>query len=315
MIYADQQAWRDIQEFLPARLRFTADYSPTEHWWAHNGHRIHLDRFVNPDAPARVILFHGVGTNGRQMSLILGGPLWQRGLETVAIDMPGYGVTEVSPKGRVRYDDWVQVAVDFIDSELATDPRPIVLYGLSAGGMLAYHAAAINHQVKGVVGMTFLDQRIQKVRDDTSYNLLLSRVGVPAVNVATRTGLAALRMPMRVASKMHTLVNDPDALKVFLRDRTSAGNSATMTFLGSYMNYVPALEPEDFDVCPILLTQPAQDRWTPLELSDLFLDRITRVPVEKVMLDNAGHYPLEEPGLTQMQDAVEAFVRKVTATT
>ena len=28
------------------------------------------------------------------------------------------------------------------------------------------------------------------------------------------------------------------------------------------------------------------------------------------MLDNAGHYPLEEAGLTQMQDAVADFVSK-----
>lgn len=28
---------------------------------------------------------------------------------------------------------------------------------------------------------------------------------------------------------------------------------------------------------------------------------------------NAGHYPLEEPGLTQMQDAIAGFVARVTS--
>lgn len=31
------------------------------------------------------------------------------------------------------------------------------------------------------------------------------------------------------------------------------------------------------------------------------------------MLDNAGHYPLEEPGLRQMRDAIADFVTKCAA--
>ncbi|WP_260436253.1 alpha/beta fold hydrolase [Burkholderia sp. Bp9143] len=79
------------------------------------------------------------------------------------------------------------------------------------------------------------------------------------------------------------------------------------------MSYRPALEPEDFRVCPILLTQPAADRWTPRHLSEPFLARIRNVPVKVEMLDNAGHYPLEQPGLAQMVDAIDAFYRDVTA--
>lgn len=57
--------------------------------------RVHLDCFRNEKAPVKVILLHGVGTNGRQMSMILGGPLSKDGFETIAIDMPTYGVTKV----------------------------------------------------------------------------------------------------------------------------------------------------------------------------------------------------------------------------
>ncbi|WP_423380170.1 hypothetical protein [Burkholderia sp. LMG 32019] len=62
-----------------------------------------------------------------------------------------------------------------------------------------------------------------------------------------------------------------------------------------------------------ILTQPAADRWTPLHLSEPFLARIHRVPVSVTMLENAGHYPLEQPGLSQMVDAIDAFYREVTA--
>lgn len=305
--YAEQANWREIQQYLPEQFQLRPGQEPQEEWWPWRQHRIHLDCYRNPDAPLKVILFHGVGTNGRQMSTILGAPLARKGFETIAIDMPEYGLTEVGRGKPVSYDDWVQAGSDLIDAELAKDSRPIVLYGLSAGGMETYHVAALNKKVKGIVGMTFLDQRVQQVSDETSLNLFMSRVGVPMAKLTAMTPLAGMRMPMSLASKMHTLVNDKAALKACLADKTSAGKWVTMKFLATYTGYQPAMEPEHFDVCPILLTQPAQDHWTPLHLSELFLKRVKRVPVKTVMLENAGHYPIEQPGLNQMVTAIHDF--------
>jgi hypothetical protein len=63
---------------------------------------------------------------------------------------------------------------------------------------------------------------------------------------------------------MYALANNPQALKILLNDRTSGGSWVSMRFLSTYMTYKPAVAPEDFDICPILLTQPAEDRWTRL---------------------------------------------------
>jgi alpha-beta hydrolase superfamily lysophospholipase len=309
--YSNQAAWREIQAFLPRDYQLQPGQEPEEEWWHWRQHRIHLDCYRNPGAPLKVILFHGVGTNGRQMSTILGAPLARRGFETIAIDMPEYGLTDVGPDEPVRYDDWVQAGSDLIDAERARDSRPIVLYGLSAGGMETYHVAALNRNVQGIVGMTFLDQRLQQVRDETALNAFMSRVGGPMARLAAKTPLAGMRMPMSLASKMHALVNDADALKACLADQTSAGNWVTMRFLASYVSYTPAIEPEDFKVCPILLTQPAQDRWTPLHLSEPFLRRIRHVPVRTTMLENAGHYPIEQPGLDQMVAAIHDFCGEI----
>ena len=125
---------KDIQTFLTEDMCFNAQFKPQETWWDWQGHHVHIDRFNKPASPVRVILLHGMGTNGRQMSLIVGGPLSKRGYETLAIDMPGYGLTKVNPEDKFTYDTWVQLASDFIDAERARDPRPLVLYGLSAGG-------------------------------------------------------------------------------------------------------------------------------------------------------------------------------------
>ncbi len=308
MDYKTQSNWREIQAFLPKEYQLEASHLPSEEWWLWHGHQIHLDCFRNPRAAVKVILFHGVGTNGRQMSTILGSPLFLRGFETIAIDMPEYGMTKVAAGALVTYNDWVQAGSDLIDAELAKDNRPIVLYGLSAGGMLAWHVAALNKKVKGIVGMTFLDQQEQQVRDETALNFLMSRIGVPLTHLAARTPLATLRMPMSLASKMSALVNNKAALKACLKDKTSAGKWVTMKFLSSLTTYKPVVEPEAFDLCPILLTQPEKDTWTPLHLSELFLNRISRVPVHVVVLENAGHYPLEQPGLNQLCDAVVKFI-------
>lgn len=313
--YRDQTAWRELQEFLPERLRLTEKDVPEEDFWDWRGHTIHLDRYRNPDAKARVVLHHGVGTNGRQMSLILGAPLARLGFETVAVDNLGYGVTTVARGTNPTYADWVQMVVDFLAAENARDPKPTVLYGLSAGGMLTYHvaAAAPKDTLRGIVGMTFLDQRDQQVRDETSHDKFTARVGVPAMGLVAGTPIGKFRFSMRLASKMSALANNPDAMKVFYRDKTSAGNSASLAFLDSYMNYAPAIEPRDFDRCPVLLTQPAEDRWTPRHLSTPVLGEISKAEVRETSLDNAGHYPLEDPGLQQLVDHVSAFTTEVTA--
>ena len=257
-------------------------------------------------------MHHGVGTNGRQMSMILGVSLFKAGFEVVAMDMPGYGCTKVNKTGGpYSYKDWVDIADDFINFELEADDRPIVLYGLSAGGMLTYHVAAQNKKVRGIIGMTFLDQRSTIVRDEASIFWLLSRIGMLLFQILDSIGLGFITQPMAQLSKMSALVNNPDALRVFLNDSSSAGSWVSVRFLNSYMNFKPALEPAEFDICPVLLTQPAEDHWTPLRLSQPFMSEIKKVPVKTVLLDNAGHYPLEDPGLQQMADAIIDFLRRL----
>ena len=79
------------------------------------------------------------------------------------------------------------------------------------------------------------------------------------------------------------------------------------------MSYKPLVPPEQFTVCPILLAQPEKDLWTPLHLGELFLTRVKKVNVKAVMLENAGHYPLERPDLEQMHGVIISFLQGVEA--
>ena len=132
-----------------------------------------------------------------------------------------------------------------------------MLYGLSAGGMETYHVAALNKKVKGILGMTFLDQREQQVVDETSLNLFMSRIGGPMVKLTAMTPLAGMRMPMSLqarctswsTTKRHSRLAWPTNLRGQLGDNEVFSHPPWL---------YPGGRARDFNVCPILLTQPAQ---------------------------------------------------------
>lgn len=176
--------------------------------------------------------------------------------------------------------------------------------------MEAYHVACKNKKIKGIIGMTFLDQRDQKVRDETTKNIFWGKLGVPLSGLSSNIGLSNLKMKMTICSKMNALCNDKNALKVMLKDKTSDGSSVPLKFIYTYMTYTPDIEPENFNICPILLTQPKEDRWTPLHLSTQFLNKIKKVPVNIVELENGSHYPIEESALDQLHSNILQFINK-----
>ena len=176
--------------------------------------------------------------------------------------------------------------------------------------MLAYHVAVGAPKVKGIVGMCFLNMEEDLVRKGVVSNeFLVSPTVLGAVEVLSPTPLGTVFLPLRWLTKMDLLANNDAAVQIFLSDLTSAGALVSARFLNSYMGYVSELQPEAFTQCPMLLTQPAADRWTPMNLTTMFTDRLHQVPSFRVVqLENAGHYPLEEPGVDQLHDALQAFV-------
>ena len=310
MSYKDQNSWKEIQRFLPKEYQLTENTMPIEEYWDWKGNKIHLDIYRNPNAKAKIILFHGVGTNGRQMTTIIGHPLAEDGFEVIAIDMPIYGETIVNEDMLITFSDWVECGSDYVDYELKRDDRPIFLYGLSVGGMETYFVAAKNKKVKGIIGMTFLDQRERQVVKTTTKNWFWATFGTAIAKLYCTIGMSGYEAKMSLSSKMDALVNDEAALNAMLRDETSAGNKVNMKFLVDYASYVPDIEPEDFDICPILLTQPEKDRWTPEFLSDIVLNKIKKVPVRKEILRNGSHYPIEKEALEDLHKYILEFINE-----
>jgi alpha-beta hydrolase superfamily lysophospholipase len=305
--YRNESTWVQLQRYLPPAYRWEPGFAPTEESFHWRNSDIHVDRFENPASPCKLILHHGVGTNGRLLQLIAGAPLAKLGFEVAAVDMPLYGMTRNGEPG-IRWEDWVEIGSEFLEREKSADSRPVFLYGLSAGGMLAYNVACETRKVSGIIGMCFIDARSPLARMRMSDRPRMDEVAFKMLAAMPDGMLRNMRVPMKHLVKMKALVNDDRALRLLMKDKHSAGASVTLEFVDSMIQYPPTIAFEDFDLCPVLLTQPGDDRWTPFSVTEPFWRRL-RAPKKIVTLDNSGHYPIEEPGLTQMRDAIAEFVR------
>lgn len=303
--YADLHDWRAYQTFFPEATRCTdARNTPTEEWWSWNGLDVHLDRLAVPDAKLKVIVLHGAGAYGRVMApaAVIA---QKHGYETVCPDLPGYGLT-ACPNGRFDYPLWVDCVSALIDAELLRDGLPVVLFGVSLGGMLAYHAAARSRRVVGLVATTLADPREPEVRRGFARTELLGSVGLSMLETLAPI-TDGLPLPMRFMSKMDRISNKPELSALCSHDALGGGNWVPARFLRTFTSTAPDIEAEDFRVCPVLLVHPGVDRMTEISHSRRFFERLA-APKHMVVLEGASHMPTEPLGVQQMETAVANFM-------
>jgi len=119
--------------------------------------------------------------------------------------------------------------------------------------------------------------------------------------------LQGLPVPMRLVINMPVVTNNPKLAQVIATDPRAGGSSMPGGFLRTFLASAPLAPPESFDVCPVLLLHPADDRWTDVALSRPFFDRL-KMSKRLVMLSNAGHFPIEEPGASELRTALLDFL-------
>lgn len=290
--------YRSYAEFLPAR--YVENLAPpTSTWWPWRGNRVHIARAPAPEADVRMMLIHGGGGYS--------GALWPvatvaaGGVDVLAPDLPLYGDTVVAQPSRVRYQDWVALLTDLVRAERAADPRPLILFGASMGGMLAYEVAARTGQVAAVVATCLLDVSDPAARAAATRYPFLGRPA-PAVLRALDPALGRLRVPIRWLADMTQMSTDPALSRLCAADPRGGGASVPLGFVSSWMSF-RHIAPEDFTAAPVTLVAPTADTWTPPELSIRFLQRVS-APTTLATLENCGHYPIEEPGLDQLRTAM-----------
>jgi alpha-beta hydrolase superfamily lysophospholipase len=304
--YNEMTMWDEYSTFFPEEYRIQPGAEPREEYWSWRGHRIHLDeyRHGNTRTAAKVIMLHGVGGNGRILSF-MAAPLFAAGFDVIAPDLPGYGLTEMAGKA-FDYTTWVSLAGDLVNRELDRDGLPIVLFGLSAGGMLAYQVACDKPAVRAVAASCLLDFRIREVLEASATSPRMARIGMPVVQLLWKV-VPGLTVPMKMVANTRALANNDALLNLLINDPLSAGSRVPLGLVASMSVNVPALEPEKFTDRPVLLVHPEDDRWVDVDLSRRFFDRLA-CPKKLVLLEGAGHLPCELPGIQQMRDALVAFI-------
>ncbi|MEM9707068.1 MAG: alpha/beta fold hydrolase [Pseudomonadota bacterium] len=305
--YANNKSWPEINAALPQPCRLTDAAPLTEETFAWQGHAIHLDRFVLPNAPFKVLLTHGVAGNARLLSGLIGAPLYDRGVESVAMDFLGLGETHTRKGHAPSYKDWVEQTKALIVHEAERDNRPLIVFGFSTGGMVAYEAIAQIGGVSGLAGNCFIDTRnIDTVKQIVRTPFIASMGPFQEVVTALAPGLKA---PIRAVVKAQALCNKTKLQNACLRDRTGLGAWVTNRFLLTLSKLNLSVEPEDFDKCPILLTAGNADRWTPEHLSRLFLDRAPGTFQRVERLSGTGHLPDTESAVEQLAESLIAFAK------
>jgi len=293
--YTNDSSWKELQEFLPIKNRLNSNNLPQEYFLDVENIKVHIDHYKPQNPKAKIILFHGVGGNGRLLSFIAL-PLAKNGFEVICPDLPLYGYTEY--KGVITYDIWVDYGAKIVKI-FQNDNLPVFLFGLSAGGMLAYQIANKCSDIRGIIATCILDQRNKYIAKQTSRNPLIGVVGSALIS-ATHKLLGSFRVPMKMVANMKAIANDKNLAKLLMKDKRSSGASVTLSFVFSMLNPVIEIEPEDFTMCPFLLVHPEKDRWTDISLSKLFFDRLACVRELRV-LEGAGHFPVEQQGLKQLE--------------
>ena len=303
-MYTNDEIWKKLQAFLPEHNRISISCAPSEMFSTFDRTNIHLDVYnEHSNNGVTLVLFHGVGGNGRLLSFIAA-PLAKRGYKVVCPDLPGYGYTEY--EGIPSYKTWIDTGVHIVRQELLHSKKLFVL-GLSAGGMLAYNVACSVQGVSGVIVTTLLDNRLKPVREYSAKNKLHARFALPLLRFMPKQ-MQRLKIPVKAVTNMNAIVNNDRVLSLLLQDKRGAGASVHLGFLCSMIESIPAVEPEAFEI-PLLLCHPEKDCWTPEWISRLFFARI-RSAKELCTLKNAGHFPIEQPGIAQLEESVVSFIKK-----
>jgi alpha-beta hydrolase superfamily lysophospholipase len=304
-LYKEHTYWKKYLPFLPKK--YQDNYvEPEELFWNWETTKVHYDFKYSESNSVNVILLHGAGGNGRILSL-LGNTLFENGINYFAPDNLGYGLTQINKKD-FDYNDWVNMINDFTNFILEKHKKPVVLFGMSVGGMLAYQVAAKNKKVRGLIATTLIDPRNEETMIHISKNKFLGKYGLKLIK-SFASILDSLRLPVKWVCKIDLMSRNPTLSKIFIKDKLSGGTKLSMKFLRTFSDYKPEVSFNEFDLCPILLVHPEKDDWTPFNLSERIFNQL-KAEKEAYLLSECGHAPIEEPGIFEMEKHIVEFINK-----
>jgi pimeloyl-ACP methyl ester carboxylesterase len=296
--YETSPSWLRYRALLDECFAIRIERKPVETWRQIRGHSIHVDEWQAARPKGTLILVHGGGGNGRILAPC-GDVAASLGWRALAPDLPGYGLTTPAPGFRWDYDEWPAVIAALADQT----EGPVVLMGLSVGGMTAVFAAEEARQVQGVIATTLLD-----MGDPATF---VKAARWPWLGAASLLGFRMtpwiadrIALPLRLAAPMHAMSSDPRMQDYFMHDTLLGSMRVPARFFRTMRaRKAVTLAPR----CPLLLAHPGADAWTPTALSRPGFDKI-QGEKQFVELTNGSHLPAERPAFDELRGHIERFL-------
>lgn len=300
--YEASRSWTQYRDILNTRFGIRIDRTPRETWRKIRGHDVHVDVW-EPEGRAKgtLILVHGGGGNGRVLAPFAdfaAGIGWR----ALAPDLPGYGLTRPAPAYRGDYAEWPAVV-----AELANETEgPVVLMGLSVGGMTAAFAAEDAQGVDGVIATTLLDMGDPSLLVRAARWRWLGRLSLLGFRLMPWL-IDRLAMPVWLVAPMRAMSSDARMNDFFARDPLLGRLWVRLRFFRTmHARKATRLAPR----CPLLLVHPGADTWTPPDLSLPAYERVAG-PKDYVVLGNGSHLPLERPAFVELKERISRFLADI----
>jgi len=115
---------------------------------------------------------------------------------------------------------------------------------------------------------------------------------------------------MSVVANLRRMSRDRALSRLCSIDPRGGAARVPLGFLASYLRFTHT--PPERNRTPVTLLHPGRDAWTPVELSTRVLSRAAG-PADLVILRECGHFPVEDPGVTELVDAVAGLAMALTA--
>lgn len=300
--FVNSPSWLDFRDIVARSFGIRFDSEPKECHRTIAGHTIRLDWWEPDREPSgTLILVHGAGGNGRIVAPAAV-PALEVGWRVIAPDLPGYGLTQTAPGFEWDYAEWPKV----IAAIARECDGPVVLMGMSLGGMTAVLAAQQAPNVSGVIATTLIDPSDPEVFDRIARWRWLGRLSRLGMRIVPWM-VDPVRLPLSLATPLRAMSSDPEFQSYFARDRLIGRNWIPVRFFRSIHQYRPGSLKLH---CPLLLVHPGADTWTPTAMS---LPVFKAIETEKrlIELTNGTHMPLESPAFEEMSEAVRGFLDQV----
>jgi alpha-beta hydrolase superfamily lysophospholipase len=275
---------------------------PHESFRRFRDYEVHIDRH-GPEVShsGTVLLIHGAGANGRLLAPFAV-PFVSRGLRVLAPDLPGYGITR-GDTSHTCYEAWIELVTELADE--AAQDGPVVLYGLSVGGLTALRAAQKARRVSAVIATTLIELADPSLFDAAARSRALGKIARWSFRHAP--GLCdRIALPLHWLAPLELLTTDRALVRLLARDPLLGARRVSLRFMRSLHEYVP--ERADYDLpCPLLLVHPGADRWTSPALSMKVFNAV-RSQKQLALLSTGSHAPLEPAAYAELTETIQRFL-------